>query len=184
MSNIEQTKVFIDPGHGLPDPGAVSASGLREMDVVLKIAEYTKSRLDAYGATSQMSRTGDNALSSDKNTDLNLRVERSNDFGANVFVSIHNNSHDTTSPNGVETLVGPDASLTRRLASEVNALVVSSTGFNARSVVERDIRVIRSDNNAWAILVEVGFLSNVSDAQKLATTTTQRADWLRHCRCH
>ncbi|UII55912.1 N-acetylmuramoyl-L-alanine amidase [Cytobacillus spongiae] len=148
-------------------------------DVVLKIAEYANTKLKSYGATTAMSRTGDNALHSDKTTDLNLHVSRSNDFKANIFVSIHNNAAADTTVNGIETLVHPDSSpFVKTLASQVNSLVASRTGMNQRKypVVNRsDVRVIKLDNKAWSILVEVGFLSNTSDASKLGTSATQQA---------
>lgn len=172
MSNIQQTKVYIDPGHGNPFPGA-SGNGLIERDVVLKIANACNTQLKAYGATTKMSRTTAAGLSNDLSTDLNARVKDSNSFGANVFVSIHNNAVDDKSVNGVETLVHPNSSsYTRALAAKVNSVVAARTGMVQRPypVVNRDnIRVLYTDNKAWAILVEVGFISNANDANKLNT---------------
>lgn len=173
MANIQNTKVYIDPGHGTPWPGA-SGNGLIERDVVLKIANACNTQLKAYGATTKMSRTTASALvTSSLAEDLNARVNGSNSFGANVFVSIHNNSATSTSANGVETLVHPEASsYNKALAAKVNQIVASRTGMNQRStpVVDRDnLRVLYRDNKAWAILVEVGFLSNTADAGKLNT---------------
>ncbi|MFJ7734499.1 N-acetylmuramoyl-L-alanine amidase [Lysinibacillus sp. NPDC097231] len=172
MANIEKIKVYIDPGHGNPFPGA-SGNGLIERDVVLQIANACNTQLKAYGATTKMSRTTASGLSTDLTTDLNARVTGSNSFGANVFVSIHNNAATNTSANGVETLIHSQASsYNRALAAKVNSVVAVRTGMAQRPtpVVERnDIRVLYRDNNAWAILVEVGFLSNASDAAKLNT---------------
>ncbi|MDQ6679818.1 MAG: N-acetylmuramoyl-L-alanine amidase, partial [Pseudomonadota bacterium] len=39
--------VALDPGHGGEDPGAIGPSGLREKDVVLKIALQLRDRLNA-----------------------------------------------------------------------------------------------------------------------------------------
>lgn len=181
MSNITKTKVFIDPGHGDPWPGAVSASGLMERVVVLSIANAASNRLRALGAQTQLSRTDSNALvRTNLDSDLTARVTKSNNYVPTIFVSIHNNAAESTAANGVETLVASGASsLTKNLASRVNSLVASRTGMNQRStpVVERsNIRVLYSDNRAvWRILVEVGFLSNASDASKLNTSTTRTA---------
>src|SRR5690606_13743625 len=53
-------KVFLDPGHGGSDSGAV-ANGLKEKDLTLKIAKATEKYLkEKYeGVTVKMSRTGD-----------------------------------------------------------------------------------------------------------------------------
>jgi len=38
-------KIFLNPGHGGSDPGAVSKSGTKEKDIALKICEYLAIRL-------------------------------------------------------------------------------------------------------------------------------------------
>ncbi len=80
-------KVYIDPGHGGTDPGAV-ANGLKEKDLTLKIAKYTRDYLqDNYkGVSIKMSRTGDTYPS------LTQRTNEANKWGADVFVSIHINA--------------------------------------------------------------------------------------------
>ena len=171
MASISGVKVFIDAGHNGTHTGA-SGNGLNEHEVVLEIAKACNTQLLAYGAVTQMSRTTHAALSSDYNTDLNLRVERSNAFGANIFVSIHNNSNINTSANGLETYVRVGASsYAKALAAKVNSTLATRTGMVQRAtpVPEADYRVIKSDNNAWAILAEVGFISNAGDAGKLNT---------------
>lgn len=44
-------KIFIDPGHGGNDPGAV-ANGLKEKDLTLKIAKKIQSLLSEYEGVS------------------------------------------------------------------------------------------------------------------------------------
>ncbi|WP_200908053.1 N-acetylmuramoyl-L-alanine amidase family protein, partial [Achromobacter sp. DMS1] len=39
--------IALDPGHGGEDPGAIGNSGLREKDVVLRIARRLKSLIDS-----------------------------------------------------------------------------------------------------------------------------------------
>lgn len=171
MASMTGKKVYIDAGHNGTHTGT-TGNNLKEHEVVLDIAKACNAQLIAYGATTGMSRTNHNALSSNYTTDLNLRVERSNTFGANIFVSIHNNAHATTSPNGGETFVRPGASsFTKALAARVNSTVATRTGMAQRPtpVPELAFRVINDDNKACAILVEVGFLSNSGDAGKLNT---------------
>jgi len=164
-------KIFIDPGHNATHTGA-SGNGLIEHQVVLDIANACNAQLQAYGATTRMSRTNHDALDSDYNRDLAARVNMSNNFGATIFVSIHNNNWDTAVPNGVETYVRSGASnYTKDLAARVNSMLASRTGMAQRdpAVKEANYRVIDSTNKAWAILTEVGFLSNAGDAGKLNT---------------
>jgi N-acetylmuramoyl-L-alanine amidase len=78
-------KVYLDPGHGGTDPGAV-ANGLREKNLTLDIAQRTKDILDRHGYQTRMSRTSDVTRS------LEYRVNDANSWGASIFVSIHVNS--------------------------------------------------------------------------------------------
>ena len=82
-------KVIIDPGHGGKDPGAIdSASGLKEKDITLKIALYAEEFLKKnYSVEVKMTRKTDVYLT------LNNRTSIANQFDADLFVSIHVNSH-------------------------------------------------------------------------------------------
>lgn len=170
-------KIFIDAGHSNKWVGS-RGNNLKEELVVLDIAKACKAQLEANGATVGMSRTDGTPVSSVSNSaDLDARVMKSNNFGAHIFVSIHNNAHDTTSPNGVETFVRVGASsYTKSLAAKVNSSIASSTGMSQRNpaVKEVDYRVIMSDNKAWAILTEVGFITNPGDAAKLDTLSERQ----------
>jgi len=44
--SLEGVKIFIDPGHGGPDPGAVGLSGLYEADVNLRVSRVLFQLLD------------------------------------------------------------------------------------------------------------------------------------------
>ncbi|MDB6095869.1 MAG: N-acetylmuramoyl-L-alanine amidase, partial [Francisellaceae bacterium] len=46
IKNNKKFIIAIDAGHGGSDPGAIGRSGLREKDVVIKIAKYLKKLLD------------------------------------------------------------------------------------------------------------------------------------------
>lgn len=76
-------KIFIDPGHGGSDSGALG-NGYREKDLTLKFALALRSKLQAGGITVGMSRTSD----VDVDLDSRGRMMKGYDFG----VSIHLNS--------------------------------------------------------------------------------------------
>jgi N-acetylmuramoyl-L-alanine amidase len=163
-------KIFIDPGHGGWDPGAVNSTlDLRESDVALDIGKHVRDRLNGYGATTEMSRETDVALGSTKSEDLKARTDASNEFGADIFVSVHSNGSDNTSANGIETYRHPDSSsLVEDLANSVHKELISRLGLSDRGVKTGDFFVIDPANvNAWAILPEVGFITNMDDANKL-----------------
>ena len=174
-------KIFIDAGHGGSDPGA-SGNGLVEKTIALDIATRLRTQLQNLGATVRMSRTGDTYPSIDE------RINSSNSFGANIFVSIHNNSAASTSASGIETLVGDKASQnTIKLAQQVSARLASRLGASLRSGVASGVKRAPADtgryvkvvdpayNNAWAILPEILFLSNASDVAKLNSSSNRQA---------
>lgn len=72
-------KLYLDPGHGGNDSGAVG-NGLREKDLTLKIARYCRDYLKANysGVTIKMSRTGDSTKT------LQARTNEANAWGADA----------------------------------------------------------------------------------------------------
>ena len=109
--------------------------------------------------------------------DLQARSDMANAWGADVFISIHNNA-GSTSANGTETFYNSwttetDAVLSKRLATFVQEGVVTSAGTNDRRVAGVGYYVIRWANMP-AALVEVAFLSNAADRSRLLSPTFRR----------
>lgn len=76
--------VVLDAGHGGKDPGASSAHGQREKDVVLQIAREVQRQINSIrGFRAELTRTGDEYIS------LRGRTEIARRMGADLFVSIH-----------------------------------------------------------------------------------------------
>jgi N-acetylmuramoyl-L-alanine amidase len=87
--------VVIDAGHGGEDPGAVGYLGLREKDVVLKIARRLARLIDEEpGMSSILTRTGDYYLR------LRRRVDIARHAEAALFVSIHADAFRSRSASG------------------------------------------------------------------------------------
>ena len=76
-------KIFIDPGHGGNNPGAVGANGLREADVNLDVALRLGRILTEWGYEIMYSRTEDATVS------LSQRANMANNWGADYFVSVY-----------------------------------------------------------------------------------------------
>lgn len=90
--------IVIDAGHGGKDPGAVGKSGLKEKDVVLKIAKKLKVKLEKnLGIEAILTRNNDTFLPLEERTAL------ANMHGADLFVSIHANASQKRRTSGVET---------------------------------------------------------------------------------
>ncbi|KGP77671.1 MULTISPECIES: N-acetylmuramoyl-L-alanine amidase [unclassified Paenibacillus] len=159
-------KVFVDPGHGGKDPGAVGG-GYTEAAIVLDIGKFLKTELEKLGATVQMSRSTDTYP---ENPDRSIA---SNNFGADIYVSLHINAGGGT---GIETWIHDNASsYTTSLANAVNNSLVAALGKTNRGVKKApsqrggtNIHVIDPKNTkAWAILPEMLFIDTASDRNTL-----------------
>lgn len=76
--------VVLDPGHGGVDPGAKSANGVQEKDVVLAFAKRLQTKLESSGQYQVfMTRDDDTFLP------LKERVKFAQKKGASLFVSLH-----------------------------------------------------------------------------------------------
>lgn len=103
--------IVIDPGHGGKDPGALGRKGTREKDVVLHIANHLRDLLAKEGSTKVfMTRETDVFI------ELEDRATFANTHKADLFVSIHINSHPQTSVKGLELYHFGEASDPRALA--------------------------------------------------------------------
>lgn len=85
LMELKDMKVFIDPGHGGSDAGAVAGTTL-EKDINLYVAKKLRSILSSWGVPTKMTRTGDTKVETKEIAGI------SNDWGADIFVSIHCNA--------------------------------------------------------------------------------------------
>ena len=92
--------IVIDPGHGGDKPGAIGRH-VKEKDLTLAIArKFGRLIADNYPDVNIIyTRT------SDEDVTLAERAHIANRNHADLFISIHANSHKTTAPTGVETFV-------------------------------------------------------------------------------
>ncbi|WHY15763.1 N-acetylmuramoyl-L-alanine amidase [Peribacillus frigoritolerans] len=155
------TKIFIDPGHGGKDPGAVG-NGLKEKDITLKIANKVKSMLEGYKDVSvKMSRTGDTFPS------LSARTKAANEWGANIFLSIHINAGGGA---GYEDYVYTSASAkAKECQSTIHAEIMKVIDMKDRGKKSANYHVLRTSSMP-AVLTECGFIDNAGDAAKLKTS--------------
>lgn len=152
------TKVFIDPGHGGNDSGAVG-NGLRECDINLAVSKRVQYHLQRQGIEIMMSRESDTSVSLDQRTNM------ANKWGADALVSIHCNSA-TPAAYGVETYCYQFQY--RKLADAVHGKILEDTSlyYTNRGVKAADFHMLR-ESYMSAALVEMAFISNSRDAQLL-----------------
>ena len=165
--------VFLDPGHGGRDPGAVY-NGLREKDLNMSIYRKLRSELEKLGYTVLTSRDSDVYVDY-----VTERSEMVNKTDADVFISIHFNATGVPGANrsGVETYIyEPDDDIkprinkvahdnpvrlseSKRLAENIHNSVVSVAGANDRGVHGSNYAVLRETVKP-AVLVELGYMDS------------------------
>ena len=158
-------KVFIDAGHGGTDPGALGY-GYRESDLNLQVAKKVESKLKSKGIDVKMSRSSDIFYS------LSERAEMANDYGADAFVSIHQNSAEDKSANGIETYYNRNKEEDKPLSNDIQKQVISQTGANNRGVKNAEFTVLVKSKMISA-LVECGFITNELEVKKLSDSSYQ-----------
>lgn len=148
-------KVYIDPGHGGEDSGA-PGNGYFEKDIVLEVAKILNDKLNNIpNFETRMSRTDDTFKS------LSFRSNDSNNWGSDIFVSIHANSSENLKAKGVETYAF--AEQYRHLADCVQKGLLSvNLPYNDRGVKFENWHVVR-ETKCNACLTEIGFISNSED---------------------
>lgn len=162
QANNGRRTVVIDPGHGGVDPGAI-ANGRQEKVINLQIGLKLENRLRSLGYNVLMTRNSDNSLR------LADRTAYANRVGGHVFVSIHANSFPFSSAKGVNTFYSNGSSNGRRLASLIQNGVVNNTGASNRGIGVHWSGLHVVDKTIMpAVLVEVGFLSNLAEGDRLA----------------
>ncbi len=188
--------IVIDPGHGGGDPGMQNkALKLEEKSLTLDTALRLKKLLERQGYRVVLTRKDDRELARTKKADLQKRGEMTVGARADLFISLHYNSVE----NGADRVTGvevysltpqyqyshsdPDredstvaiANLGNRqdhwnalLAYTLHRELLNGLKASDRGLKRGRLAVLRV-TSAPAVLVEAGFLSNETEARKIAT---------------
>lgn len=151
-------KIFLDPGHGGSDPGAV-AYGLVEKEMNLTTSLECKRVLEYHNVEVRISRTDDRFVS------LSERARMANSWGANYFVSIHYNAGGG---DGAEAIHSIYRGLGEHLATAVVRAINNEVGQNLRAKPTysrvgsdgRDYYAVIRQTKMEAIIVECGFIDS------------------------
>ena len=178
--------IFLDPGHGGKDPGAVY-NGLREKDLNMQIYHKLRRELEKLGYTVLTSR--------DKDEFVDYVTERSqmvNKTDADFFISIHFNSTGVPGANrsGVETYIyeadedyppkinkdAHDNPLrmreSKRLAENLHASIIKMSGANDGGINGASFAVLRETTKP-AVLLELGYIDNPEESKKISDSAYQ-----------
>ncbi|HHU62200.1 MAG: N-acetylmuramoyl-L-alanine amidase CwlD [Bacillota bacterium] len=173
--------IVIDAGHGGIDPGAVSAQGILEKEITLQIArelEFLFQKAAVYvvmvrQSDSDLADSSEQNLLKRKRQDLKQRVFVAEQAEADLYISIHANYFPAPRWSGAQTFYLEDCPEGQKLAESIQTELVRHLGPNNRVAQTGNFRVLR-DTSMPATLVEVGFLSNPQEAQKLSEVSYQK----------
>lgn len=164
-------KIFIDQGHNPMNPNAgAEGNGYREQDLVYYIGKELEALLNANpnfsAITSRNSPT--QTLGTSLSSSLAARVDAANSWGADYFISIHANASDIVSASGSEAYVYSASSPAYGLSESILRYLSEATGLQNRGVFERPTLYVLRKTAMPALLLEVGFITNPSDAVLMA----------------
>ncbi|WP_145413021.1 N-acetylmuramoyl-L-alanine amidase family protein [Paenibacillus xylanexedens] len=159
--------VVIDPGHGGKDPGTIGISNTQEKDFTLPLALKVQALL---------LQEPDIEVVMTRDTDVYPtrpeRVKLANTLNADVFVSIHGNSVKASpQTTGTETFYYKRSS-SKELADIVHRHLIEALGFKDRGVKNGNLEVLRNTTMP-AVLLEIGFLSNLVEEQAMLSDSVQ-----------
>ncbi len=160
-SMVVKHVVFLDPGHGGVDEGAIGVANngqtVLEKTITLAIAEQAQSLLRNEGFEVVLSRTTDDlpGVTSDDLTadgmaltpagvlnDLQRRIDLANESRADLFLSIHLNANDDPAARGTETYYDSTRSYgveNKRWAEHVQSGVIDSLRGQGYTTPDRGV---------------------------------------------
>lgn len=168
--------VVIDAGHGGKDPGCIGKNGTKEKNVVLSVAKKLKTKLDAAGFQTYLTRSNDTYLK------LAQRASIGEKKHADLFLSLHANANPSRAMKGfsIYTLSekASDEEAQKLADSENAADKIEVDGFEQFS---KDIRIALSALQQHAVAeMSVEYANSCAKQFKSMKITQQPGPDVRH----
>lgn len=161
--------IYIDPGHGGADPGAVYKN-VEEAAINLIVSKKLKENLENLGASVYITREGDYDLSSTtinrKKSDLYNRINLINKSNCDVYISIHINAESSSLWYGAQTFYYPANKRNIVLAKYIQKSLIDNTS-SKREVSRINDTLMYTNIKVPGVLIELGFITNYQDRLKL-----------------
>ena len=169
--------IYIDPGHGGRDPGAIYKD-IYEAPINLEISKVLSQKLEKLGAIVYMTRTGNYDISdknawNKKHSDLQNRVNLIENANADLYLSIHLNADTSNKWQGAQVFYDDVNEKNKILAETLQ------NSFKNKLKSKRKVKQIstyymyRRIKNVPGVLVEVGFLTNDNERYLLRQNSYQ-----------
>ena len=199
LSLAESQRPFIlviDPGHGGVDVGAVRGI-FKESDITLKVAQKIQTLIQ-----SEFSQNVEVILTRETNKSLTLenRVKVAETRNADLFISLHANSSQASYVSGMEfyfkkgvyAVKMPDIEASTAVKKIIGDLTsfgqtrqslkfnqilqtqVKALGSDSKTVIKRAPFFVIEKTTMPSALIEIGYISNISEAKMLLTDERQQ----------
>lgn len=165
---------------GFSEGTSGTATGLKEYDLNLSVAEELKKELEARGYEVFMTREGDASDLSEAD-----RAKKVNASGAQALISLHANGGDDSSERGV-TVLAPsyeneflkEKTETIKKSNALADIVLQSycekTGLKLKGLYNEDNQVLMNWSEIPVIVLEMGYMSNAEDDAYMAESDNQQ----------
>lgn len=167
--------IYIDPGHGGVDPGAIYKE-IEEEDINLEISLKLRDLLEKNGAIVYLTRDGDYDLSITKNrrkrSDLSNRVNMINNSNCDLYLSIHLNSESTSSWRGAQVFYD-DINKNNLIFAQIMQEEFKKKLKSSRDISEVKTIYLNKNVNVPGLLLELGFISNPNERYLLRQNNYQ-----------
>ncbi len=175
--------VIVDPGHGGPDPGCGNG-GFFEHEITLQVGVLLARMLSEEGCTVILTRRTTASVYPgvrDKPRDLKARGDMAPNNNADFYLSVHVNQVPNGKTNGTMTFYHKHVPISKALADAIHPQLLEY-GKLGNGKVNSDLivaetsgySVLRNAQPVPAVLLELGFLSNAKDRQRLINSNFQR----------
>ena len=174
---------IIDPGHGIPDGGAVGVDGTTEQELNLAISLKLSKMLAQNGCPNVLTREDENSIYTEgesihekKVSDIKRRIEIANHYDKIPLISIHMNTYPSKNVSGIQVFYSSKNVSSTDLAQMMqNALNEAFQPDNPRVIkpIPNNIYLFSHIENP-SIIIECGFISNKDELELLKDEIYQK----------
>ena len=170
--NDGKIRIYIDQGHNptsYHNSGA-EGNGLKEEDITFSIGCILADLLRSDGRfVVELSRPNKSVvLGTDNKSSLMARVEGAATFNADYLISLHTNSYTQDTANGIEIYAANKTGESYMFGETLLNALIEATELRNRGMKENADLDILEFSDMPAILVEMGFITNATDAALLS----------------
>ena len=166
--------IVLDAGHGGDDPGASQGIYFEKNLNFLILNSYVKELFKDSDIKVYFTRETDTFIT------LKDRAKFASKVGADLFISLHMNSFTSASAQGTEVFYSasnnktvPSGLRSYLLAKKLVDNISTSISTRNRGATSSSFYVVKN-NSVPAVLIELGFMTNTSDLNKITNTTYQK----------